>query len=174
MDTNTAKNAKYCLPARVLHWLSAGVILWALTSGFMMAVIEVSEELKASISEFNIAVTVLFIPFFLLRIYFAITRKKPETIELSRLNNQIAACAHFLIYLTVCFVLTTGVLMMERNINLFNIMEISYLIDNPAITDIMSDLHKYGSIILSLLVLLHIAAVIKHEMSGVRILKKML
>ena len=81
---------------------------------------------------------------------------------------------HVSLYLLILTVLFSGVLMMRQDISIFNYLVIPPLIDNVEIQYFFETLHVYSCRVLALLVMLHILAVIKHEIRGVRILNRML
>ena len=161
--------------ARSLHWLSALVILWATFSGTCIAVFTVSEDLRHTIADFNVAITVVFIPFFLWRVLYRLRRGVPAYGDLLSTSGVRAAyCVHLLMYAMTAVVLVSGVLMMTRDINVFNLMLLPNLINDVKITDFFNSLHIYSSRLLGLLVLLHVGAVFKHQLGGVAVLQRML
>lgn len=54
-----------------LHWISAVVILWTLFSGFYVAFIDVAMETKNWVGFINVSLSALYIPIFILRVYFS-------------------------------------------------------------------------------------------------------
>ncbi|WP_249168428.1 cytochrome b [Erwinia sp. E602] len=78
-----------------------------------------------------------------------------------------------LLYINIAVVLITGVLMMDRDINIFNLFSIPHLIESKLITDLFFVTHIISCTTLAGLVLLHILAVVKHELFGNRVLRRM-
>ncbi len=165
---------RYSALRRTLHWLSALVIIWATVTGFMLAFLVLPEALEQWLGTFNVALTLVFMPFFLLRLWLALTRKKPPTPALTTRQVRLAAYGHGLIYGTVLTVLVSGVSMMERPVSVFALLELPPLFKAGAVTAAFSALHHYACALLALLVLGHIAAVIVHQRRGVRLMQKML
>lgn len=157
----------------LLHWLSAVIIIWALITGFYVVLFDVSQEIKSAIGSFNVSITTVLIPFFLLRVIVMLCSRKVEDKSLSKLNHKMAKAMHFALYIVIAMVLLSGVLMMDRQINVFGVVFFPQLIHSPFALSIWFDLHKYSCIALSILVLFHILAVIKHYISGNKILNKM-
>ncbi|WP_192483923.1 MULTISPECIES: cytochrome b [Cysteiniphilum] len=157
----------------ILHWFSAVIIIWALITGFYVALFDVSQEVKAAIGFFNVSITTVLIPFFILRVIVMLCSRKVEDSNLSNHNHKLAKAMHFSLYVVIAIVLLSGVLMMDRQINVFGVLFFPQLIHSPIALNIWFDLHKYSCIALSILVLLHILAVIKHYVNGHKILKKM-
>ncbi|WP_153301462.1 cytochrome b [Endozoicomonas arenosclerae] len=165
---------QYSSLARWLHWLSAGVILWASITGFYVALVSENPTMNQWIGFINVSLTTLFIPFFILRCFHTLLSKKPDTPNLSRLNQKIAHGMHQLIYLATAAVLVSGVMMMEREISIFGLVEIPHLLAEGELTTLFARAHKYSCVVLASLISLHIVAVIKHEISGIRIIRKMI
>ncbi|NWA28852.1 cytochrome b/b6 domain-containing protein [Pseudomonas gingeri] len=154
-----------------LHWLSAAIILWALVSGFYVAFLSTSLALKQVVGSFNVSVTALFIPFFVVRIFLSFS---PREQTARTLAQWTAFWVHKVIYLVTGIVLATGVMMMDRAINLFDLLLIPAPIDSAGLIAVFKKLHDVSCVVLAVLVVLHIGAVIRHEVSGHRILRRML
>ena len=71
-------------------------------------------------------------------------------------------------------VLLSGVLMMEKDFTVFNLFSISRLIDTPEVQKAFRILHTYSTRILAVCIVLHVLALVKHEVSGKRILRRMI
>lgn len=156
-----------------LHWISAAVILWALLSGFFVSVIKVAPETKSIVGFINVSVTALFIPVFILRLYISV-RGSHTSREVARpFMECLASWMHKSIYLMTAVVLLTGILMMDRPINIFDLVLIPAPLNDLQWIDRFFVIHVWACVMLLVQVALHIAAVIKHEMCGRRILKKM-
>lgn len=165
---------RYPFSRRVLHWLSAAVILWATLSGFTLALVELPPALEDGIGAFNVVATLLFIPFFLLRLGLAVSQKKPASAELTVRQQRLAAAGHQALYITVLLVLLSGVCMMERPLPLFGLMQLPPLLTPSPVTHFFSLLHHYACALLALLVAGHVAAVVMHQRRGVRVMHRML
>ncbi|AJI96148.1 prokaryotic cytochrome b561 family protein [Yersinia ruckeri] len=157
----------------ILHWISAVVIIWATVTGFYVGLFNVSDELKTLTSFINVSLTTLLIPVFIIRLYFYFTSERPEEINTNPFTRLIAHLVHFLLYLNITLVLVTGVLMMERDINVFDIFIIPQPIQDLSITGIFNTVHVFSCATLGTLIVLHIAAVVKHELSGKKVLRRM-
>jgi len=164
---------KYAWQQVILHWLSAAVIIWATISGFYVALFDVSPQLKDWMGFFNVSLTTVFIPFFILRVWYLFKLGKPKQDKPATLASRAADIAHMLLYINISLVLISGVLMMERDINVFNLFVLPQPIDNLALTQLFNRIHIVCCATLGGLVLLHILAVIKHELFGNRIMRKM-
>ena len=167
--------SRFNLRARVLHWLSAAVILWATVSGFMILIPDFDQDTKNLIAQFNVSITTLFIPFFILRVINRVSNGIPDYKDvITRHEITLAVAMHIAIYILVAIVLVSGVLMMDKGVSVFGLIEFSNPLDNEKIIGAFKSLHEYSTRILALCVFLHIAALIRHELLGNRILRRML
>lgn len=161
--------------SRFLHWLSALVILWASFSGLYAATLDNNSELKHQIGFFNVSITTLLIPFFVWRLLNSWLRTTPpKPSELPQWNKSIARMTHHIMYATTAIVLISGILMMTREICVFSIFTFENPIKAPFITHLFEVIHSISSKVLAGIIILHIAAVVKHQISGVPILKRMI
>ena len=163
---------KYPLLARVFHWLSASVIIWALASGFMVAAGALPSALGKLISPFNASITTLLIPVFILRLLYRLSFTAPS-LPLPPRQRQVARGAHALIYGVALFSMASGVLMMERNIEIFGWFSFPSPLAKGELTKLISRLHFSSNFILLLLLVLHVLAVVKHHREGFPVLKRM-
>lgn len=164
---------KYSAVQVFLHWISAVVIIWATISGFWVALFTPPLQYKEYVAFINVSLTTLFIPLFMVRMWFAITRVKPRDSLLTYREERLASLGHTLLYINITIVMITGILMMERPINVFNWFELPQPINNPVLTSALNRAHVISCITLGLLVTGHILAVIKHQLQGKRLLRRM-
>lgn len=155
----------------LLHWFSAIIILWATLSGFYVALFDVADATRQAIGFLNVSLTFTLIPFFALRVLLALLRA--SAVQPTSAEGWAARLAHFAIYLTTIVVLITGVLMMDRDINVFNVLTLPPPLIDVQLTSAFNAAHKYACMVLAGLLVLHIAAVIKHHASGNPVLKRM-
>jgi len=166
-------HSSYSMGQIVLHWVSAVIILWTLLSGFYVGLFEVEAATKGWVGFVNVSLTALYIPVFILRIYYSFFHDFPRIGNKRSLAEYMALFVHKVIYLTVGVVLLTGVLMMDRPINVFDVLVIAQLETDPAALAWYMQVHIQACVVLLVLVGLHVGAVIKHELCGRRILKNM-
>jgi len=168
-------NTNYDTTAKILHWLSALVILWATLGGLYIILPNTEDHIKLQIAEFNVSITTLFIPIFCFRILYRILNKAPlEQRITATMEAKIAKLMHKLLYVLVSIVLVSGVLMMDRPIPIFDFFQFTQLLDNSNFISLFKILHQYSTQLLALCILLHILAVIKHEIMGHKILRRMI
>ncbi|WCM51785.1 cytochrome b/b6 domain-containing protein [Pseudomonas sp. WJP1] len=157
----------------LLHWISAAVILWALASGFYVAGMDVSSQVKHLVAFINVSLTTAFIPVFVWRLFIFVYHTLHVSVVGFSTLERLVLLAHSLIYLTVSVVLVTGVLMMDRPINVFEVVKIPQPLINPGLIASFTAIHVWACVVLSVLIALHVGAVIVHEVSGRRILRRM-
>lgn len=69
--------------------------------------------------------------------------------------------------------MATGVLMMDRSINVFNLFAISPFLSDPATIARYTQVHVLSCVLLLLMLVLHIGAVVLHEKRGKRVMARM-
>ncbi|MBK5352962.1 cytochrome b/b6 domain-containing protein [Pseudomonas sp. TH41] len=156
-----------------LHWLSAAVIVWTLVSGFYVACVEVPAWISQQVAFINVSLTTVFMPFFVWRLFNFVAHARYTSVSVLSFMERLALFAHALIYLTVTVVLVTGVLMMDRPIDVFGLVDIAQPLSNPALIALFVTIHVWSCLVLSLLIVMHVGAVIVHELCGHRVLRRM-
>jgi len=180
---NCAADAKVSQPANtivssysrgrvLLHWVSAIIILWTLASGFYVAYVPVPVSIKQEVGSFNVSLTTVFIPLFAWRFWLFLSNLEIR-VAASCLNKSLALAVHAVIYLVTSVVLVTGVLMMTTPISIFGLVQIPQPLDDGQLTDLAFTVHILSCLALALLVALHVCAVVWHESSGRRVLRRM-
>lgn len=162
-------NEKHDLRTRIFHWISAVIILWATITGTYISTFDTSKETTEVISFLNVSATTILIPIFIARIL-----NRISTDTNSKTKNRIAEFVHDMMYVIISIVLISGILMMDREINIFNLATIPRIIMDKETNDMCHMIHTIFSRTLGVLVILHLLAVAKHEYSGNRVLGKMI
>ncbi|CAM4300764.1 cytochrome b/b6 domain-containing protein [Pseudoalteromonas byunsanensis] len=166
---------KFDTLAKVLHWLSAIVILWATFSGLFLVAVGGKSEWKLLISEFNVSLTTVFIPIFCVRIIHAARTARPcYQGELSAAQILCVRYVHITMYLLVMLLFISGLLMMRSEFQVFRLITIPPLIEQTQVSQFFSWVHQYVSYLLTALIILHVFAVIIHQRAGKKILQRML
>lgn len=165
---------KYRWQQALLHWASAALILWVLVSGFAVAHLEVAPRTFDLISFVNVALSTLYIPVFLLRWLLHLRWSKPQSLHHDRLMRFVAVLVHEGLYWVTGFVLLSGVLMMKRQIDVFGWFSIPPLLSDPGWQGTWFTLHIGACVLLAVLLVMHIGAVLMHELLGRRVLRRML
>ncbi|MEF9672217.1 cytochrome b/b6 domain-containing protein [Pseudomonas sp. PCH446] len=157
-----------------LHWISALVILWATLSGFGVTLLPVNHPLRQWVESVNPQITSLFIPLFAWRLWLYLSTSSEQSTGTGDLQKNIAKLTHTLIYLCVSGVLLTGVVMMNHPVLLLGIMPLPQLLHSPPALAEIQQLHHLLCTMLAALVALHLAAVVRHQLRGNPVLRRML
>lgn len=166
-------SSSYSAQRMWLHWSSAVVILWTLASGFYVASFDLRPDIEQCIAFINVSLTTVFIPFFVWRAFIYLSHARRASLRALPLMKKAAHGMHAMIYLNIAIVLITGVLMMNRPIDVFGVVDIPQLLSDPQLVSLFFTVHIWACIALSLLIMLHVGAVIFHEACGRRILRRM-
>ncbi len=167
----SAGEAAYYRPAvKWLHWLSAMIIVWASISGLYVSFFPTSEALKFEIGFINVSLTTVFIPFFIVRVICRFGYRSDAVYQ----QAPVVKALHLLMYGLTGTVLASGFLMMSKPIDVFHWMLIPHLIHDVGVQHLFETAHDWSCRLLSAIVALHIAAVIKHQFSDTPVLRKML
>lgn len=157
-----------------LHWISALVILWATLSGFGVTLLPVNHPVRQWVESVNPQITSLFIPLFAWRLWLYLSAPSEQSAGIRDLQKSIAKLTHTLIYLSISGVLLTGVVMMNHPVLLLGIIPLPQLLHSvPALADVQQ-LHHLLCAMLAALVALHLAAVLRHQLRGRSVLRRML
>lgn len=168
-----SSSAAYCRLRISLHWVSAVVILWVLISGTLVALIEEPMKLKTDIARFNVSLTTVFIPVFVLRVCLAAARAMSMTRQLQTVQEWAACLVHGLIYLATAVVLISGVLMMSHPFSVFGMLQFDPWMTDPQWQLYFFRLHIWSCVVLAVLVGLHVSAVIRHQLAGYSVIRRM-
>ena len=80
---------------------------------------------------------------------------------------------HTMMYVLVVIVLISGVFMMDRPIIFFNVVTFPQPLSSVDMTGLFGRIHTPACGVLAALITLHVVAVIKHQLSGQSIIKRM-
>lgn len=156
-----------------LHAISMMIIVWLMASGYYAALITHIPEVKGAVSAFNVALATLFAPVFLFRMCVSCGKGYADVLRSRDVMRYAAFLVHNLIYITTLIVIVSGFLMMNRDIDMFGLFYIPAVITDPRLHGWFSDSHTLACYGLALLLFMHVAAVIKHHLTGRPVLKGM-
>lgn len=157
-----------------MHWISALVICWTLVTGFYVASFDVEAATAHFIGFVNVSLTTLFVPIFLTRWLVRLFKARPSAVHEEPFGRLMAHVVHEGLYWITAVVLLSGVLMMDRPIDVFGWFAFAPLLSDPFWLKTWLKLHIVASSLLAVSVLLHVGAVILHEFYGRRVLRRML
>lgn len=156
----------YPLVIRLLHWISAAVIIWAMVSGFWAASLASDDGVRHGIGNFNAALTALFIPIFGFRVAVRFAIPKPSYVTRSKRLNGMAGLAHAALYVLTSLTLITGIMCLDHQVDLFGLADLRPVVMSEEMRASADDVHRGLCKALGLLILLHIGAVSWHMANG--------
>jgi superoxide oxidase len=163
----------YPIIIRVLHWISATVIIWAMVSGLWAGSQPEDSAVRHIIGNFNVSLTTLFIPIFCLRIAMRLFITPPTPVAKAAGLNRMAHLAHFALYILTAVVLVTGVLCVDHQMSIFNMVYIDPVLMKTQHRNMLFELHSWSCRALGMMIALHVIAVIWHMRSGRDVIARM-
>lgn len=156
----------------LLHWLSAGVILWASVTGFIVVQLPQESPVRQVIDILNPQITTLFIPFFLWRLALYL-HAAPWAKPAASLQARAATLVHMALYGSITLVLASGLFMMPAPWHLLGLVPMPQLTHGAAALAAVHGWHHASCMMLSGLISVHLLAVAKHQLSGIAVLRRM-
>ena len=164
---------KYNRAARTLHWISAAVIIWASLAGACIGLLDKHSALRAWLAAFNVSLTTAFTPLFVLRVINAVRSGKPASLDVPPWQQRAAHLVHALLYALTLVALASGFLMMDHAIDVFGLVTLPNPVTDPDWNQSFYRVHRHSCAALFLFVMLHVAAVIRHQRAGRPVLARM-
>ncbi len=167
-------STRYGLVARVLHWLTAALILTAIPLGLIAHELpfQTDAELawKAQVMSLHktCGVSAFFVA--LMRVLWAVTQTRPVPVDPDqRRANTLAAWVHGALYAGILIVPVTGWLHHAATTGFAPILwpfgqTLPFIPQSPALADVFATSHWLFTKVLGLLVVLHIAGAVKHAL----------
>ena len=179
---------RYTNTAVVLHWLIGFVIIGMFALGWFMSELPKEAPKESAFDLFNLGVYtwqlaepasprtfyfslhksigVTLIVLILLRILWRITHKPPALLaSMANWEKKLATAGHHLLYLLMVLMPATGLLQgiySKYGVKWFGMDFIGGL-DNKDLREVFHDAHELIGTIFAIMVLIHIAAAIKHK-----------
>lgn len=158
-----ALTARYDLFSRVLHWGIAVAMIYVMIVGYSLHFIP-NPRVFTFFSETNMSLGLVLTPFMVARFLWRYFRPPVPYGEMIKGHAKgLVHLLHEMFYLLIFVVLITGFLMMEKGFNFFGVIDFPRLITNLEINRFFFAVHRYSCIALAGMMVLHIAAVIKHH-----------
>ena len=170
----SSKPARYDVLTRILHWIFALAIIYASFVGFSLQHIS-NIPLRTFLSHLNMSLASVLLTLYPIRLYWRLKRQQPHAISgVSLFQQQAARSVHQLLYLVILCVLVSGFLMVPDGYYFFGLVWIPTPFHRGWLTQLLFIMHRDSCMVLAGLVLLHIAAVAKHQLMGRSVLRRML
>lgn len=172
---NALTSTRYSHVAIVLHWLIAVLIIAMLAAGKFMTSLEETSALRFDLTQWHksFGLTLLLLSVF--RLVWRLTHRPPAPATIRPAWERFAASlTHFLFYFLLLFLPISGWLMVSAsplNIStfLFDLVRVPHLpiastaSNRAELAELFNTFHEYASGILIVLLLLHIAAALRHQ-----------
>ena len=166
---------EYGLLAKLFHWITFLVLILQIPFGFYLVGLEFSDErIELENVHILIGITIFYITLFRLMWKF-INPNPTSSINIFKGQALVAKLNHFLLYLSILMITTSGILKKLYMGETLDFLFFSYGFkkDNFVLADAFYQVHIYANYLLIALVILHILAVIAHHvMFKDKILKK--
>lgn len=168
----------------ILHWLIAVVILFLISLGLYMIELPKQSELppgEESVRAFyfllhkSMGITVAML--IVLRVVWRLTHKAPSLPDtVSKWQHRAAGAVHMLLYLVMIAMPVSGFMqsMFSKYDTKFWGVVLPRIVEaNNGIRESFNQAHEYLAFLLIGLIVIHLAAVIKHRLSGTEITDRM-
>jgi len=156
---------EYGLLAKLFHWLTFIVLIAQIPFGFYLVGLEFSEE-KIELENIHILVGIIVFYITIIRLIWKFINPSPTSkVNIFIGQALIAKFNHFLLYLSVLAITTSGVLKklyMGETLNFF-FFKYGFQNDNFVLADFFYQIHIYSNYLLIGLIVVHIIAVIAHH-----------
>jgi superoxide oxidase len=150
--------------SRFLHWLMAVSIIYNLLTGYLMLFFLDDPQQFSVLSEINISLAYVGFNLFILRWIWSFFRREVTALSgVSVLQQHLAKLVHSLLYFNLFVVYVSGLLMMQHPFEVFGVVTINNLINTQEVNHFFFGLHRFACVSLTLLILLHVLAALKHQ-----------
>ncbi|OPJ99449.1 cytochrome b [Serratia marcescens] len=162
MNTNL-KTARYDTFSRVLHWVVAVGIIYAMIVGYSLHFIS-NPTVFTFFSELNMSLATVVTILMAVRFVWRFLRPSvPYGDNIVGYKKGIVVLLHEVFYIIIFVVLISGFLMLEKSYYLFGIIYVPQPLKNVEVNAFFFLVHRYSCISLGGMLVLHVLAVIKHQ-----------
>jgi cytochrome b561 len=166
MENRLTLPVRYDGLSRLLHWVVAIIIIYAMCMGYLLHALEGTAYFQF-FSVLNMTLGTLATPVMIIRFTWRFFRPSvPYPADVSVLKKKFMIFAHELFYLVIFITLISGFLMLQKGYNLFGLFPIPRPVDTLAVNEFFFMLHRYACITLGIFFLGHVFAVAKHYLAG--------
>ena len=161
--TNTL--TEYGFISKILHWVSAMLLLVQIPLGFYLVDMEFGPE-RLSIENIHVAIGLSLFYLVILRLLYKIFNPTPK-LQPSIFKGQkfLAKMNHVLLYVTIISITSSGILKKlfngETLIIFFSEIKIQ---ENFELSELFYDVHVFSNYLIIALIIIHIMAVIIHKL----------
>lgn len=168
MLQNKIAPARYDRFSRILHWVVAVVIIYAMCMGYIIHALE-GTRWHAFFSELNMSLATIATPIMIIRFIWRFFRPSPPyPATISSRKRKTVVFIHEIFYLTIFMVMISGFLMLEKDYHLFGLLPVSRPVNVAEVNAFFFQIHRYSCILLGVLLLGHVMAVLNYIRKGQR------
>jgi superoxide oxidase len=150
--------------ARFFHWTFAVWIIYASVAGYSITRLA-NGPVHEFLSQLNMSIGTVLIVLFPFRVGWKLVRNEPRALrDVSATQQLLARIVHAVMYAVIFAVLASGFLMVPNGYSFFGLVEIHTPFEKGPLTDELFAVHRATCALLAGLVVLHVAAVIKHQL----------
>ena len=158
-------NKEYGLLGKLFHWITFLALLLQVPFGFYLVGLEFSSE-RIELENIHILVGIIVFYITIIRLIWKFINPSPTSkVNIFKGQALIAKFNHFLLYLSVLAITTSGVLKklyIGETLNFF-FFKYGFQNDNFVLADFFYQIHIYSNYLLIGLIVVHIIAVIAHH-----------
>lgn len=163
MESNVPRS-RYDRFSRILHWVLAVGIIYASMVGYGLHFIS-DPQVFTFFSELNMSLATVMTLLMIVRFTWRFFRPSVPYGEHIQGNKKgLVILLHEIFYLIIFVVLISGFLMLQEGYRLFGVFSIPQPLHNLEVNLFFFTIHRYSCVVLGLMLLMHVAAVIKHQL----------
>ena len=172
-QTTNTQNDRYCIPARLIHWVMAAGFIFMWACGYAMtSLVEDDSSMEELLFGLHISIGVTLLMLLVLRIVVRLTNKTPPLPQtLSRWEQIGSHIGHFALYLLPAIVIAIGWAETDFGghgvewfgIAMPKIFPTMEMLWGYNLEELTATLHKWLAYTMLAIAIIHIAAVIKHR-----------
>ena len=166
MSVTGSQPTRYAPTAKWLHWIIAACILFVIPAVIVMGRLP-EGALQNQLFDLHRSFGVLIFALAVWRVYVRQSRGAPPPYpELSRLERIASTAVHHTLYILIIVMPILGWLMTSAyrvDVSVFGLFTLPHLMpQNDKTYEVLSTIHNMGGILMTLLVMAHIAGALKH------------
>lgn len=166
------------LISRLFHWIIALMVLGMLLGGLILGFLP-GGSFKSLVMSLHKSTGVVILLLMVLRLWWKYINPKPRDLGPSEFENQLGRLMHIFLYILLFLQPLSGILMSQAfgyPVKVFGLFTLPVLIGkSPAAGSVFSQVHTVTALLLTICVVIHAAAAIKHHyIDGDRTLMRMI
>lgn len=161
---NKIPRSRYDRFSRILHWVLAVGIIYASLVGYGLHFIS-DPQIFTFFSELNMSLATVMTLLMIVRFTWRFFRPSvPYGKHIQGSKKGLVILLHEIFYLIIFVVLISGFLMLKDGYTLFGMLSVPQPLHNLEVNLFFFSVHRYSCMALGLMLLMHVAAVIKHQL----------